>query len=103
VLDDALRLRLTNTGTAEWPEGAGLVAGWESTDAPYLAHAPEDLAPLDIEIPALAPGESVLVAVELPRPPGNGRAVAWISLMDGSATLADRGSPALQLATRGLP
>jgi N-acetylmuramoyl-L-alanine amidase len=103
VADGEVELRLTNTGTAAWPEGAVLVAGWERTDEPYLARAPDGLVPLDVEIPALAPGESVLVSVELPPRPGSERAVAWISLMDGSATLADRGSPALQLATRALP
>jgi hypothetical protein len=58
---------------------------------------------LEVEIPALAPGESVLVSVQLPAAPAGGRAVAWISLRDGTATLADRGSPALQLATEQLP
>jgi len=101
--DEALELRLTNTGTAAWPEGAELVAGWGLTDQPYLARAPDELAPVEVEIPALAPGESVLVSVQLPSAPAGGRAVGWISIRDGSATLADRGSPALQLATDQLP
>jgi hypothetical protein len=50
-------------------------------------------------MPALEPGESVVVRVVLPEPSGAGRALAWISLVDGASTLADRGSPALQLAS----
>ena len=98
----ATRLRLTNTGTESWPEGIGLVAGWEATEMPYLARPPEDLETLDAEIPVLAPGESVVVTVELPPFPGDGRGLAWISLLAGRATLADRGSPALQLSN-GVP
>ncbi len=101
--ENPVQLRLTNTGTAPWREHAELVAGWGITDQPYLARAPEDLASLAAEIPALAPGESVLVSVQLPPAPDGGRAVAWISLREGSATLADLGSPPLQLATSQLP
>ena len=97
--DGSLELRLTNTGTAAWPAAFELVAGWEATDQPYLARAPESLEPLDVEIPPLGPGESVVVSVELPPVPDAARAVAWISLGDGDATLADRGSPALQLSS----
>lgn len=101
--DGPVKLRLTNTGTAAWALGMELVAGWEETDQPYLAFAPEELAPLDIGVPALAPGESVVLDVTLPSPPA-GRSVAWISLStwislsSGGETLADRGSPALQLS-----
>jgi hypothetical protein len=49
------------------------------------------------------PGASVVLSVELPSAPGGGRAVVWISVSAGTATLADRGSPALQLATDGAP
>jgi N-acetylmuramoyl-L-alanine amidase len=101
--DGPLELRLTNTGTEPWPADAELVAGWSATDQPYLARAPEALVPLAGDVPALAPGESVLLTVELPPAPDAARAVAWISLQDGGATLADRGSPALQLATSGPP
>jgi N-acetylmuramoyl-L-alanine amidase len=101
--DGPLELRLTNTGTEAWPADAELVAGWSVTDQPYLARAPEAVAPLAGDVPALAPGESVLLTVELPPAPDAARAVAWISLQDGGATLADRGSPALQLATTGPP
>jgi N-acetylmuramoyl-L-alanine amidase len=96
--DGPLRLRLTNTGTQTWPSDLELVAGWDETDQPYLRRAPEGLDRLDAEVPALAPGESVVVETVLPAAP-DARGVAWISLMGGDATLADRGSPALQLAS----
>lgn len=92
------RLRLTNTGTEAWPSGAELVAGWEPSEQPYLARAPARLQPLAVDVPALSPGESVVVSVALPEATG-GRALAWISLRAGEATLADRGSPALQLSS----
>jgi N-acetylmuramoyl-L-alanine amidase len=98
VPDGAVELRLTNTGTDAWPEGSELAVGWEETEAPYLARAPDYVTPLDAGVPALAPGESVVVAIELPPPPGERRSVAWISLSLGRATLADRGSPALQVS-----
>jgi hypothetical protein len=93
-------LRLTNTGTAAWASDMELVSGWEETDQPYLASAPDALASLDIAVPALAPGASVVVQVTLPPPP-TGRGVAWISLSMKGQTLADRGSPALQLSSEG--
>ena len=99
VPDGPIQLRLTNTGTESWPDRSGLVASWEATEMPYLARPPEDLEPIDAEIPALAPGESVVVTVDLPPNSSEGRSVAWISLLAGRATLADRGSPALQLST----
>ena len=98
-----LVLRLTNTGSASWPADFDLVAGWEATDQPYLARAPEPLESLGVEIPPLGPGESVVVSVDLPPPPDAPRAVAWISLGDGNATLADRGLPALQLGSSAAP
>jgi N-acetylmuramoyl-L-alanine amidase len=101
VVDPAapLRLRLTNTGTDPWPAGIALVAGWEPSEDPYLRQAPGDLERLDLDVPALAPGESVELEVVLPPAPAEGRALAWISLMDGGATFADLGSPALQVST----
>ena len=60
--DGPLALRLTNTGTVAWPPGIALVAGWTVSDQPYLAKAPDELEPLELEIPALAPGESVVVS-----------------------------------------
>jgi N-acetylmuramoyl-L-alanine amidase len=94
------RLRITNTGTEPIAAGARLVAGWESSDQPYLRLAPATVAEVGEPLPGLAPGESVTVEVVLPEPPRDGgRAVAWISLSTGAATLGDAGSPALQLAT----
>ncbi|MGQ0608974.1 MAG: N-acetylmuramoyl-L-alanine amidase [Chloroflexota bacterium] len=98
--DGPVELRLTNTGTVAWPSGIGLVAGWETSDQPYLPRAPETLESLAVDVPALAPGASVVVSVELPSPPA-GRALAWISLGIQGATAADRGSPALQLSSQG--
>jgi N-acetylmuramoyl-L-alanine amidase len=98
--DAPVMLRLTNTGTAAWASDMELVSGWEETDQPYLASAPDALASLDIAVPALAPGASVVVQVTLPPPP-TGRGVAWISLSMKGQTLADRGSPALQLSSEG--
>jgi N-acetylmuramoyl-L-alanine amidase len=92
-------LRLTNTGIAAWPSGVELVAGWTASDQPYLARAPSELEPLDVEVPLLAPGESVVVSADLPPSPP-GRAVAWISLMSRDTALADLGSPALQLSSQ---
>jgi N-acetylmuramoyl-L-alanine amidase len=94
----AIRLRVTNTGTEAWPAGTQLVAGWQETDGPYLAFAPDDLVPLGDALPALEPGESTVVERELPAPPA-GRAVAWISLMIDGESLADSGSPAFQLSS----
>ena len=97
--DGPVALRLTNTGNVAWPSGTELVAGWTASDQPYLAKAPDELEPLGLEIPALAPGESVVVFAELPPPPG-ARALAWISLGSAGSTLADLGCPPLQLSSR---
>jgi N-acetylmuramoyl-L-alanine amidase len=97
--DGPLRLRVTNTGTEPIPAGSRLVAGWESSPEPYLRVTPSVLTEVGEPLPALAPGESVTVEVVLTEPPAGGRALAWISLSTGTATFADAGSPALQLAT----
>ena len=94
-----LRLRVTNTGTAAWDGGARLVAAWVAvSDEPYRYGAPEEAAPLGPELPALEPGESVVVEIPLPEAPADG-ALAWFSLITGSELLADHGSPALQLGS----
>lgn len=95
-----LTLRLTNTGSAAWPAGMRVAAGWGATEMPYLAAAPEPLTPLAGEVPPLAPGESVSLTVTLPTATGAGRGVAWITLLgpDG-APLTASGSAPLQLAT----
>jgi hypothetical protein len=100
VVEDAepVTIRLTNTGAAAWPEDVVLVAGWAPTDEPYLARPPS-LAPLDAPVPALGPGESVLLTVALPQPPAGGRAVAWVTLEAGGQVLSDLGAPALQIAS----
>jgi N-acetylmuramoyl-L-alanine amidase len=90
-------IRLTNTGTDSWPAGVQLVAGWARTAEPYLARPPQ-LAPLDVEVPALAPGESVNLELRLPDPPSGVRAVAWITLQSGATVFSDLGVPPLQLA-----
>ena len=92
-------LRLTNTGAEAWPSGTSLVAGWTPSDQPYLSRVPSELETLAVDVPGLAPGESVVVSVELPTPP-SGRSVAWISLISGDAMLSDLGSPPLQLASQ---
>jgi N-acetylmuramoyl-L-alanine amidase len=97
--DQPLRLRLTNTGTDPWPATVELVAGWEPSDQPYLRQAPEDLEALDVDVPALEPGASVELQVQLPPASADGRELAWISLTDGQTTFADLGSPALQVST----
>jgi N-acetylmuramoyl-L-alanine amidase len=100
VPDGPVGLRVTNTGTEAWPAGSRIGAAWEASDAPYLARPPEDLRPVGPEIPALGPGESVVISVALPPTSGPGRALAWISLLVDRASLADRGSPpALQLSS----
>ena len=91
VPDGGVELRLTNTGTDAWPTGMRLIAGWEASDLPYLPAAPDALSPLDVEVPSLAPGESVVVAVHLPEPP-DGRAMAWIGLGADAFDFADLGS-----------
>jgi N-acetylmuramoyl-L-alanine amidase len=100
IPDGPVELRVTNTGTEAWPAGSRLEAEWEASDAPYLARPPEDLQLIGPELPALGPGESVVVTIELPPKSGEGRALAWISLSVDRASLADRGSPpALQLSS----
>jgi hypothetical protein len=99
VTGETVELRLTNTGTSAWAAGTQLVAGWTETDDPYPAFAPDDPQVLDAEVPALAPGESVVIGVSLPPAPAN-RGVAWISLMSDGETFADNGSPALLLSSQ---
>jgi hypothetical protein len=92
-----VELTLTNTGRESWPGDVQLLAGWEITDEPYLARRPR-LMPLDLVVPALAPGESVKLPVKLPDLPAGGRAVSWITLQVGEIVVSDLGIPAVQLA-----
>lgn len=100
-LEAPVVVRLTNTGTAPWPAGAGLAVGWASTDEPYLATPPDRLVPLDVEVPALRPGEFVELPAQISVPAGAARQVLWVTLAAGGTTFADLGSPALQLAVVG--
>jgi hypothetical protein len=93
----SLQVQLTNTGTGPWPEGLQLLAAAAASDAPYLSDAPGGLAPLDAAVPALAPGESVVLAVTAPQPE-NGRGLLWLTLAGPDGPFTDLGSPALQLA-----
>jgi N-acetylmuramoyl-L-alanine amidase len=97
--DEPLTLRLTNTGTQSWPDDLRLVVGWgaEAATVPYLRAEPGRVDELDVTPPPLAPGESVDVSLVL-APPAPGRQLAWITLAHGEGTLADLGTPALQLA-----
>jgi N-acetylmuramoyl-L-alanine amidase len=97
--DGPIRLRVTNTGTDTIEAGAELVAEWAISDQPYLAAPPDGLRPIGDALPALGAGESVVVEVVLPDAPSGGRGLAWISLLVGSTTLSDLGSPPLQLAS----
>ena len=99
TVTEGIAIRLTNTGTAAWPEGLRLEAGWAASDDPYLRQEPETLEALDLAIAALRPGESVELRVPLTAPLGTARLVAWIGLAAPAASLADLGSPALQFAT----
>jgi N-acetylmuramoyl-L-alanine amidase len=99
LADEPLRLRVTNTGTRAIAAGAELVAGWTASAQPYLAAPPDELGSISEPLPALEPGESVVVEVRLPDAPTGERALAWISLMVGGTTFAELGSPPLQLAS----
>ena len=92
-------VRLTNTGSAAWPLGMQLLAGSAASDAPYLASAPDALGPIDAPIPALAPGESVVVHLgRVFAPAHTTREIAWITISGTSGPLTDLGFAALQMA-----
>jgi hypothetical protein len=76
------------------------MTGWQASDEPYLRRAPDELSDLGIEVPSLAPGESVVLRVPLTVPAGS-RALLWMTLANAGATFADLGSAPLQLATEG--
>ena len=94
-----IRLRITNTGTEAIAAGAELIVGWEVSDQPYLAAPPDELRSFGDSLPALEPGDSVVVDATLPDAPPGARGLAWISLSAGGTTLSELGSPALQLAS----
>lgn len=99
ALSAGTAFRLTNTGTQTWPAGLSLLAGWVASDDPYLRLAPETLVPLEVDVPVLLPGQSVELRLPLAPPAGTARQIAWITLADGASSLADLGSPPLQVAT----
>jgi N-acetylmuramoyl-L-alanine amidase len=99
VTGDEVAVRITNTGTDAWPAASQLLAGWAPSDDPYLSAPPDELEPVDLELPALRGGESVVVTVTLDAPSVAGRHVAWLTVVVDGRTLADDGSPALQIAT----
>ncbi len=98
ALTNGTAIRLTNTGAATWPAGLHLQVGWSASSDPYLRQAPDDLRPLPVDVPTLGPGESVELVVPLSPPIGSARVIAWIGLATTAVTLADLGSPPLQLA-----
>ena len=77
-----------------------LLAGWAPSDDPYLARPP-DLAALDVAVPALAPGESVLAGGGHAAATAEGRAIAWLTLQVDGVVLSDNGIPALQFVLAG--
>ena len=98
VASGLLPVRLTNTGTRAWPAGLQLLVGWEASAAPYLAGAPDELAPAGLEVPALQPGEAVTLDIPM-HPPAGGRSLAWITLAgEDGEPFTSLGSPALQVA-----
>lgn len=97
-LESGIPVRLTNTGTDPWPADLRVLSGWGASDQPYLRVSPETLEDLAIRIPALAPGESVVVLVAMPPAVGT-RGIVWVTLSSGTLALSDLGSAPLQLAT----
>jgi len=96
----AVTLRLTNTGTSSWPAAVQLMSGWQASRNPYLAAAPAHLQPSDVRVPALKPGESVELNIQLAVPSASARQVAWITLVTAEGTpFTSYGSPPMQLAT----
>jgi N-acetylmuramoyl-L-alanine amidase len=92
-------LRLTNTGTAAWPQGLQLLVGATTSEAPYLASAPDDLQTTGVTVPTLAPGESVVLHLEgIFASTDAAREIGWITVSGPSGPWTDLGSAALQLA-----
>ena len=95
-------LVLTNRGTEVWPADLQLVAGWQASELPYLPSAPDRLEELPVDVPVLAPGESVRLSVPLAAPLGTERQIGWITLRGSNVPWTDLGIPAIQLATMAL-
>ena len=99
-LAQGIRVRLTNTGSGPWPSDLRLLAGWQQGSVPYLREPPAEMSPLEVAVPALAPGESVVLDVPIEVPSGEG-GLLWISLADADQAFSDLGSAPLQLGTSG--
>ena len=99
-LSQGIPVRLTNTGTDPWPVGLKVRLGWQASDEPYLREPPEVVGDLGMEVPPLAPGESVVIAVKDEVPAGEA-GLLWITLANGDETFSDLGSAPLQLRTGG--
>jgi len=99
-LAHGIPVRLTNTGTDVWPAGLRVLTGWQPSDEPYLRQPPETVAELGVEVPQLAPGESVVLLVQEEAPAGEA-GLLWITLAHGDETFSDLGSAPLQLRTGG--
>jgi hypothetical protein len=54
-----------------------------------------------VAVPAVAPGESVQLEVDVPPPTGGGRAIAWLTLQVDGVVLSDNGIPASQFVLEG--
>jgi N-acetylmuramoyl-L-alanine amidase len=98
VLSAGLPIRVTNTGTEPWLAGLSLLAGWGATDQPYLRRPPDGLERVNVDVPSLAPGESVDLLLRLTDPTSAGRSVLWVTLADADGAWTVLGSPPLQLA-----
>jgi hypothetical protein len=95
-----VRVRVTNTGTQPWPSDLRVLAAWEANTEPYLRQPPDTLDDIGLEVPPLAPGESVVLVVKLDVPVAE-RGMLWVTLGNGGASLSDLGSAPLQLSTSG--
>ena len=95
-----LPVRLTNTGTEQWPADLRVLAGWEQSAEPYLRQAPDALDDMGLDVPTLAPGQSVVFVIKLDVAVAE-RGMLWVTLGAAGASFSDLGSPPLQLSTSG--
>jgi hypothetical protein len=95
-----LSVRLTNTGTEPWPDKLRMLAGWEPSAEPYLRRAPAALDDIGLDVPLLAPGESVVLVIKQEVPVSE-RGMLWVTLANEQASFSDLGSAPLQLSTTG--
>jgi N-acetylmuramoyl-L-alanine amidase len=95
-----LSVRLTNTGTEPWPDRLRVLAGWEPSAEPYLRRAPAALDDIGLDVPLLAPGESVVLVIKHEVPVSE-RGMLWVTLANEQASFSDLGSAPLQLSTTG--